>query len=100
MTKGKWVPMHFDYAVIHFSDYKKYGCPRCGNFNCFTSASGGGTNIVTCSDQECGVGYAIVHDDLNRSTIGFGTENGGAEYPEVQKHPREGIPGHERTRRE
>lgn len=85
--------------AISWSDYMKYGCPSCG----CDSASGGnfsghGTSEGTC--RECGTNFVLLADGQRKSGIGFGTgkkdENGKTifEYPELQVHPRKGIPWH------
>lgn len=85
--------------AISWSDYMKYGCPSCGcNYAIGGNVSGGGTSSGTC--RECNTRFAILADDVRKSSIGFGTgqedENGETifEYPELQKHPRKGIPWH------
>lgn len=84
--------------AISFNDYIKYGCPNCG---CDSARggnmSGGGTQSGTC--RECKHTFVILSDGIKVSAIGFGkgTDSDGKtifEYPELQEHPRKGIPWH------
>lgn len=86
--------------AISYTDFVKYGCPKCG----CDSARGGnfmgnGTQEGTC--RECGEVFVVLADGKTKSSIGYRTnktdENGKAifDFPELQQHPRKGIPWHE-----
>ena len=79
--------------AISIEDYLKYGCPYCG----CDSARGGfmstnRTHIGVC--RECEKSFVILHDKCKKSDIGFGLGDGKYAYPELQEHPRKGIPWH------
>lgn len=89
-------------VAISYSDFLKYGCPFCGcNYARNGNVSGGGTSRGTC--KECDSDFVILADDIRKSSFGFGTnqknERGETifEYPELQPHPRKGIPWHPYT---
>ncbi len=82
MTDGIKQPI-----AVAANEYQKWGCPNCGYRSGYSPISGGGTAIVSCG--ECEVSFAVLADDVKKSAIGFGSF-----YPELQKHPREGIDSH------
>jgi hypothetical protein len=53
--------------------------------------SGGGAAIWACGSEECGKTCCVLAKGVTKSTIGFGDF-----YPELQEHPRRGIPSHGR----
>lgn len=83
--------------AISYSDFLKYGCPFCGcDYARSGNVSGGGTSIGAC--KECDSCFVILADGIRKASFGFETnqkdENGETvfEYPELQAHPRNGIP--------
>jgi len=78
----KYVPI-----AVWFKEVKLFGCPYCGYRSGHSQISSGGTNIIVCG--ECEKSFAVLADGLTKSTIGFGDF-----YPEIQQHPRYGIPSH------
>ena len=90
--------MNGDIMAVSWSEFKESGCVKCGCEYCYTgSVSGGGCSPVTCG--ECGKGFVILADGLTKSRIGFGSsDDSPAFYPELQTHPRRGIPSHEYVR--
>jgi len=78
----KYVPI-----AVSLDSVKESGCPYCGYRSGTTPISGGGTAIFTCG--ECGKTCAILTEGVTKSRIGFGDY-----YPELQEHPRKGIPSH------
>ena len=75
--------------AVSVEEMKKFGCPYCGYRSGTTSISGGGTAVWRCG--ECGRGCAVLAKGVAKSTVGFGDF-----YPELQDHPRRGIPSHGR----
>lgn len=85
--------------AIKWSDYQKYGCPKCGcNSARSGNVSGRGTAFGTC--RECKENFVVLSDEITRSAFGYCTGKKDSqgkdifEYPEVQEHPRNGIPCH------
>jgi hypothetical protein len=79
--------------AVSWNDYEKHGCVKCGCAYCYSQGfSGGGASPVTCG--ECGERFVILVDGLKKSTVGFGSSEGSVVYPELQEHPRKGIPKH------
>lgn len=78
--------------AVSWSDFDKYGCVNCGCDYVYSNISGGGSSPVTCG--ECKQGFVILADGLNKSNIGFGSEDGTTFYPLLQEHPRKGITKH------
>lgn len=74
-------------VAVSFEAVRNFGCPYCGYRSGHSPISGNGTSIVVCG--ECGKGFAVLADGVMKSTIGFGDF-----YPELQAHPRYGIPSH------
>jgi|GEM_PF-1107517 len=84
--------------AINWSDYEKYGCPKCGcAISHGTGCNGGGSMPSQCF--ECDHKFVVLADGLRRSVIGFSEgqdehKNDIFYYPEYEKHPREGTPKH------
>lgn len=86
--------------AIKWSDYQKYGCPKCGcNSARSGNVSGRGTAFGTC--RECKESFVVLSDEVTKSAFWYCTGKKDFqgkdifEYPEVQKHPRNGIPCHQ-----
>lgn len=83
--------------AISFYDFLKYGCPNSGcDFAVAGCISGYGTSFGIC--EECKTEFALLADGVTKSAIGIGRVNESGEstceYPELQQHPRKGIPWH------
>lgn len=85
--------------AVSYSEFEKYGCPNCGcDYAKVGFMSGGGCTPVTCA--ECNLGYMVLADGIEQSSIGMGTtrkdEKGETifEYPKRIPHPRISIPKH------
>lgn len=77
--------------AITYDDFLKYGCANCGCDVILQRDSFGG--IGTC--EECGKKQMIFSAGRTKSRIGFRDDKTGVTYyPEVQEHPRKGIPWH------
>lgn len=75
--------------AVSFTEIQQFGCPHCGYRSGTTPISGGGTAVWICG--ECQKTACILAEGVTKSTIGFG-----GFYPELQDHPRHGIPSHGR----
>lgn len=75
--------------AVSLSEHKQFGCPSCGYRSGYTPMSAGGTAVWDCASPECRKTSLILADGLTRSAIGIGDS-----YPELQTHPRRGIPSH------
>ena len=79
--------------AVSWSDFEKSGCVKCGCEYCYSQGiQGGGTSPVVCG--ECEERFIILADGLSQSRMGFGMIDGSAHYPDLQEHPRKGIPKH------
>lgn len=85
--------------AVLFSEVDLWGCPYCGYRSFHSSASGNGTAHCYCGD--CGKGFMVLAEGMTKSTIGVigktkvsGATNPEAFYPELQSHPRKGMPKH------
>jgi hypothetical protein len=55
-----------------------------------------GSGVWKCGDYEnCGKSCCVLAEGKTKSSLGFGNENEPI-YPELQDHPRRGIPSHGR----
>jgi len=80
--------------AVKFSEYEKHGCVNCGcDYNSVDACRTGSTIPVICN--ECDTHFVILSDDLTHSAISFGEERF---TPQLQTHPRLGIPKHEYVR--
>jgi len=72
--------------AISWAEFNAYGCVNCGCEDVFnpTGISGGGGAFAKCG--ECSTEFYIVADGLKKSNW--------TNCPEVQTHPRVGIPKH------
>lgn len=77
--------------AVSVKELLEFGCPYCGYCSGFTPISGGGAAAWTCGSKECGKTCCVLAEGVTKSTIGFGDF-----YPEIQVHPRRGIPSHGR----
>lgn len=78
-------------------DFSRYGCPYCGrDAYKIHFATEFGVSQVTC--QDCKKDFLILSYDIKKSPIGFMVKDSKGdisfEYPELQPHPRQGIPAH------
>jgi len=72
-------------VAISAADLQKFGCPYCGYRSGYSPISGHGAAAWDCG--ECGRTCCILGEGNTKSSIGFGSF-----YPELQDHPRHGIP--------
>lgn len=82
-----------DIVAISWSDYQKYGCPRCGCASASSNSSGCGAADGRC--MECDSEFVILGDGIKECPIMFGNEK---YKPKLQKHPRVGKWPHEFVR--
>lgn len=74
-------------------DFNRFGCPYCGCDYATSTCYGFGTTPAICG--ECKKEFVVLANGMKKSSIGFGGDgNNIAEYPDIQKHPRYGIPSH------
>lgn len=74
--------------AVSFKEVEQFGCPHCGYRSGYSPISVSGTSVVIVCG-ECGKSFAALADGVTKSSIGFGDF-----YPELQAHPRQGIPSH------
>lgn len=79
--------------AVSYSDFKKYGCTKCGCTFVHSNVSGRGASPVTCG--ECGELFVLLADDLTESPIRFGEES---YQPPLIEHPRKGLWPHDFVR--
>lgn len=77
--------------AVSVKELQEFGCPFCGYRSGYTPISGGRAAVWTCGSEECGKTCCVLGEGITKSTIGFGDF-----YPELQAHPRRGIPSHGR----
>src|SRR3989344_4039782 len=77
--------------AVSVAELREFGCPHCGYRSGYTPVSGSGAAIWTCGSEECGNTCCALTEGVTKSPIGFG-----GFYPELQAHPRRGIPSHGR----
>lgn len=77
--------------VVSAKELQEFGCPHCGYRSGYTSISSGGAAVWTCGSEECGKTCCILVGGVTKSPIGFG-----GFHPELQVHPRRGVPSHGR----
>lgn len=75
--------------TISIKDLAAFGCPHCGFRSGRTPVRAGDTSIWECGDKECGQRSCVLADGVTTSSIKIGER-----HPEVQAHPRHGIPSH------
>lgn len=76
-------------------DLNEWGCPTCGYRSGSVGMTVGGSGAWRCG--ECGADCCVLAPGQTRSAIGFHvTQNNEALYPELQPHPRTGVPAHGR----
>lgn len=76
-------------VAVASSEVVLYGCPYCG-YRSITSPISY-SNCVAASCGECHRGFVILGEGLTVSAFGYDDH-----FPELQKHPRHGIPSHGR----
>lgn len=79
--------------AVSLESYKQWGCPHCGYRSALQHISVGGAASLHCSDPDCHRGFQIFAEGIAVSPIGIGRKEFTI-YPELQRHPREGTPGH------
>lgn len=77
--------------AVSVAELREFGCPHCGYRSGYTPLSGGGAAVWTCGSEECGKTCCALAEGVTTSPIGFGDL-----HPELQVHPRRGIPSHGR----
>lgn len=82
-------------VAVSFVDFQQFGCPHCGYRSGNAIVSCNGARVWHCGNEECQNNSIILEMGLTKSTIGVGS-NGSTIFPELQKHPRKGIPVHGR----
>ena len=70
-------------------EFIEFGCPHCGYRSGTSPISGHGSAVFKCGSADCGKISCILAQGITKSSIGFG-----GFYPELQAHPRRGIPSH------
>jgi len=81
--------------AVSGKELNKFGCPYCGYRSGYTPVRGGGSAIWTCGDSNCGKSCVFLSDGVTKSSIGLSSGDGDEViYPELQVHPRRGIPSH------
>lgn len=76
--------------AVSVSELQEFGCPWCGYRSGFTPMSVGTTTLWECADRECRRTCMVLANGVKVAAIRVGD---GA-YPELQGHPRRGIPSH------
>jgi len=76
--------------AIATDEHVESGCPFCGYRSGSSYLQMGGAMTWKCG--ECGRGCIVLAVGVGVSPIGLGTKDGETIYPEVQPHPRLGIP--------
>lgn len=77
--------------AVSGAELQKFGCPHCGYRSGYSHMSSGGSTVWRCGSDECGEACCVLSEGVTKSRIGFGDV-----YPELQAHPRRGIPSHGR----
>lgn len=75
--------------AISAKEHFEFGCPYCGYRSGYTPLQGGGAAMWQCGD--CGNGCVVLGDGITKAPFSFGDFT-----PELQAHPRRGIPRHGR----
>ena len=83
------LPQEPQVIAVSAVEISKFGCPHCGYRSGFTLMSGNGAAVWKCGGEECNRTSVILAEGITRSPIGVG-----GLYPELQPHPRRGIPAH------
>ena len=93
----------YEVIAVNQDEVREFGCPYCGYRSGSAHISGGGGAVWDCG--ECGRTSIILGEGVTRSPFGLGRgisfnldgskkEDGDSFYPELQEHPRKGIPSH------
>lgn len=80
--------------AISPKELHEFGCPYCGyQFGYASMGAIGGGGVWLCGDSGCGRSCVVLSEGVTKSPVGF---RYGEEiiYPELQEHPRRGIPAH------
>lgn len=75
--------------AVSVKELSDWGCPHCGYRSGYTSISGGGAAAWKCGSEDCGKICCVLAEGITKSPIGFD-----GFHPELQTHPRRGIPSH------
>ena len=75
--------------AVSETSLREFGCPYCGYRSGHTPISGSGSSAWVCGSKGCGERCCVLADGLAKSRMAFG-----GKYPELQPHPRQGIPSH------
>jgi len=78
-------------VAVSIKEMEEFGCPYCGYQSGCAHVSSGGTTAWTCGSEECSKTCCVLAEGVVKSKIGI---NGS--YPDLQAHPRRGIPKHGR----
>lgn len=79
--------------AVSYSEFRKYGCIKCGCTFTHSNMSSGGTTPVTCGG--CNEFFVLLADGLKESHIVFGKEG---YKPTLIEHPRKGLWPHDFVR--
>lgn len=77
--------------AVSYDSFTRFGCPHCGFKHGNWPITGNGAGEFVCG--ECGKNSVILADGVEKSPYRFGEQQF---QPIIQKHPREGIPAHEK----
>lgn len=80
-------------VAVSAIEHNQFGCPYCGYRSGRTLASSGGSAVWRCGSEDCGKTSCILSGGVTRSFIDFDDFF----RPELQAHPRRGIPSHGRS---
>mgnify|MGYP003419590450 CR=1 FL=1 len=75
--------------AVSFEEHALYGCPYCGYRSGLAGLRQGNCVIWDCA--ACNNTCVLLGGGLKKSIIGLGEKT---VYPELQEHPRKGIPAH------
>ncbi|MBI2050381.1 MAG: hypothetical protein HYT31_01070 [Parcubacteria group bacterium] len=75
--------------AVSAAEWKQFGCPYCGYRSGYPRMSCGGATLVECGSPECNKGCLVLAEDITESPVGINNI-----YPQLQDHPRRGIPSH------
>lgn len=77
--------------AVSSAEFNEFGCPHCGYRSGYARVSIGGAAVFWCGSDECGKTFCLLGEGVTKSPFGFGDF-----YPELEPHPRQGIPSHGR----
>jgi len=79
--------------AVSSEECQQWGCPYCGYRSASSMISGFGAATASCG--ECGKTFIVLGEGVTKSAIGIG-HGDDVVYPELQDHPRRGVPSHGR----